>query len=119
VKTRLRALRIGDQLFAWTARVGHTTGDGACRRYVRLRVWGGGKNSQRLQADLLSTYEGGPWGYCTTDTAFPTPRDVRAVVDHALARGWDPAARGGVFVLQDNTMIHTGFVVTAQQGATR
>ncbi|GAA4582569.1 hypothetical protein GCM10023194_17660 [Planotetraspora phitsanulokensis] len=112
VKTRIRTLRIGDQVFAWTGRVGHTTGDGACRRYVRLRVWGGGKNGRPLQADLLSTFEGGPWGYCATDTAFPTPRDVRVVVDHALASGWDPAARGGVFLVQDNPSALTGFVIT-------
>jgi hypothetical protein len=112
VKTRMRTLRIGQQMFVWSAQVGHTTGDDTCRRYIRLRVWGGGKNSRRLQADLLSTYEGGPWGYCATDTAFPTPRDVRAVVDHALAHGWNPAVRGGVFLLQDSPLILQGFVIT-------
>ncbi|MEU0569024.1 hypothetical protein ABZ297_27120 [Nonomuraea sp. NPDC005983] len=114
MKGRMRTLRIGDRAFLWTAQIRHTKHGADCRRYVRLRVWGGGKNSGRLQADLLSTYEGGPWGYCATDTAFPTPRDVRAIVDHALAAGWNPLARNGAFQLPADSVELPDFQVTHQ-----
>ncbi|GAA3310161.1 hypothetical protein GCM10020219_015310 [Nonomuraea dietziae] len=100
VKTRLRALRIDGRTYVWTARIGHTVHSDDCRRFVRLRVWGSGKNGQALQADLVSTYEGGPWGYCATDTSYPTPRDVRTVIERAIQRGWDPLTRGGTFLLR-------------------
>ncbi|GAA2657082.1 hypothetical protein GCM10010412_027520 [Nonomuraea recticatena] len=100
MRTRLRALRIDDRTYVWTARISHTVHSVDCRRFARLRVWSGGKNGQALQADLVSTYEGGPWGYCATDTSYPTPRDVRAVIELAIQRGWDPLARGGTFLLR-------------------
>jgi len=61
---------------------------------VLIRVWGGGKNGQMLLADLESTAPPGPWGG-VGDTSFPTPRDIRAIIDYALEHGWDPTAIGG------------------------
>jgi hypothetical protein len=52
-----------------------------------------------LQADLLSKAVL-PWG-CATDCSHPTPRDVRTVIDYALAHGWDPDLIGGTFSLNE------------------
>lgn len=109
----MRTLRIGDARFAWTARLFHHDDGTDCYRCVRLRVWGGGKNSRVLSVDLLSTSEPGPWGRCTTDTAYPTPRDVRAVIDHALQHGWDPNDVGAPYVLVAGTGLElAGFRVS-------
>ncbi|RBQ18586.1 integrase [Spongiactinospora rosea] len=101
MKGRLRKLRTPGREFAWTADIRHIPGSTDCHRGFRLRVWGGGKNGCLLQADLLSTSGPSPWGFCTTDVAHPLPRDVRALVTRALAAGWDPAAKGGTFVLTE------------------
>jgi hypothetical protein len=95
VRLRLRTLRMGAVNYRWAAEVcNYRDITGEYFRCVRLRVWGGGKNSRVLHADLLSTSEPGPWG-SATDVAYPTPRVVRAVVEYALANGWDPQAIGG------------------------
>lgn len=86
----------------WRAEIHYVQGDGDCHRCVRLRVWGAGKTSQVLQADLLSATWATPWSPCATDTAYPQPADVRAVVDYALAHGWRPGTRGGPFVLSEH-----------------
>jgi hypothetical protein len=65
-----------------------------------VRVWGGGKNSQVLQADLVSKAIL-PWG-CATDDAYPTPKDVRSVIDYALTQGWNPDLAGGTFFLSES-----------------
>jgi hypothetical protein len=83
----------------WSARIHHVAGERDCHRCVRLRVWGAGKNSRALQADLLSKAVL-PWG-CATDSAYPTPADVRSVIDYALASGWDPDLVGGTFFLSE------------------
>ncbi len=75
-------------------------GERDCHRCVRLRVWGAGKNSRALQADLLSKAWALPWG-CATDNAYPASGDVRQVIDHALANGWDPDLLGGTFYLSE------------------
>ncbi|GAB2816513.1 hypothetical protein GCM10027176_21470 [Actinoallomurus bryophytorum] len=64
-------------------------------------MWGGGKNSHALEADLLSKSCASPWTACATDNAYPQPRDVRAVIDYALKRGWDATATGGTFLLSE------------------
>ncbi|WP_199536809.1 hypothetical protein [Spongiactinospora gelatinilytica] len=77
----------------------------------------GGKNGRVLQ--VLSRSGRSPWGFCTTDVVHPLPGDVRAIVARALAVGWDPAARGGTFVLSERE--HAAgwelpdFLVTARQ----
>ena len=101
VRERLRSLRIGEREFTWTARIGHVAGEGDCHRCIRLRIWGDGKNSRALEADLLSKSCHSPWTACATDGAYPQPGDVRAVIDYALERGWDPAATGGPFLLTE------------------
>ncbi|MCP2324145.1 hypothetical protein HDA40_002652 [Hamadaea flava] len=62
---------------------------------------GAGKTSQALQADLLSIAWPAPWEACATDGAYPTPTDVRAVINHALKHGWQPEKRGGTFMLSE------------------
>ncbi|GIF51364.1 hypothetical protein DFJ67_5098 [Asanoa ferruginea] len=101
MRIRLRHLRIGAQTFTWRAVIGHLPGNGDCHRWIRVRVWGAGKTSQALQADLLSVTGPSPWSACATDGGYPTPSDVRAIVDYALTVGWRPAARGGTFVLSE------------------
>ena len=86
---------MGERDFVWVARIGHVPGEGDCHRCVRLRVWGGGKNSRVMRADLLSKSWGSPWNACATDGAYPGPRDVREVILYALEHGWDPAITGG------------------------
>jgi hypothetical protein len=101
VRERLRRLRVGEREFVWTARIGHVPGERDCHRCIRLRVWGGGKNSRVLEADLLSKTWGLPWSACATDGAYPGSGDVRAVIDYALERGWDATATGGSFLLSE------------------
>ncbi|MEW9532433.1 hypothetical protein [Microbispora sp. NPDC049125] len=66
-----------------------------------MRIWGAGKNSRALQADLLSKSWPAPWGACASDDAYPSPTDVRALVERGLALGWDPSVRGGTFLLTE------------------
>lgn len=100
-RNRLRTLRRGDQVITWTARIRHVPGSGDCHRGIRVRAWAAGKNSQALEVDLLSTNWPAPPGACATDGAYPTSGDVRAIVDHALAHGWEPGQRGGTFRLTE------------------
>jgi len=98
---RLRKLRVEGRDFVWKAEIRHVDGSGRCHRCIRVRVWGGGKSSRPLQVDLLSKSWALPWG-CATDTSYPTPADIRAIIGHGLALGWDPDARGGAFVLTED-----------------
>ena len=101
MKTRLRHLYADGRRYAWRAEIRHVPGTAVCHRCVRVSVWGSGKNGRTLRADLLSTAWDLPWG-CATDDSYPTPADVRAVVDFALASGWEPEAIGGEFVLTES-----------------
>ncbi|MGW0433725.1 integrase [Micromonospora sp. NPDC003197] len=102
MKSRLRKLYAHDRQFTWTARITRVTVNQRCHRCIQLRIWGAGKNSQVVRADLVSTAPPTPWGDpCRTDGAYPTPREVLAVIDHALAHGWQPDAIGGTFVLTE------------------
>ncbi|SCL58373.1 hypothetical protein GA0070604_3818 [Micromonospora eburnea] len=101
MRTRLRQLRIDARTFVWHAEIRHAQGSGDCHRCIRLRVWGAGKTSQALQADLLSVAWPAPWGACATDGSYPTSADVRAVTSYALGHGWQPERRGGTFVLTE------------------
>jgi len=82
--------------------IGHVQGSGDCHRCSRVRVWGAGKTSQAIQADLLSVAWPTPGGACTTDGAYPARADVRAIIGYALEVGWQPEARGGTFVLSEH-----------------
>ncbi|MFI9552104.1 hypothetical protein [Nonomuraea endophytica] len=112
MRARLRRLKAGERQFIWMGRISHVAGDGDCHRCVRLRVWGAGKNSQVLQADLLSKAVL-PWG-CATDDSYPTPKDVREVIDCALAHGWNPDLVGGAFFLGEDASEFelAGFLLT-------
>ena len=116
MRTRLRELHASGRAFAWKASIGCAPGPGDCHRCIRLRVWGAGKNSRALQADLLSTTWPAPQGAWASDAAYPTADDVRAVISYGLAHGWDPDARGGTFLLTEREHAHalelTSFLVT-------
>lgn len=77
-------------------------------------MWGAGKNSRVLQADLLSKAVL-PWG-CATDSSYPTPKDVRNVIDYALAHGWNPDLSAGTYFLTEadhaSTFELTDFLLT-------
>ncbi|HET7012730.1 MAG TPA: hypothetical protein VFI65_02395 [Streptosporangiaceae bacterium] len=116
MRRRLRTLRIGDVRYRWTAELCYDRDDSQdLHRCVRVRVWGAGKNGQVLSADLVSTSDPGPWGSGVTDVAYPTPKDVRAIIDSALAHGWDPATVGSRYELGPEAgPAVTGFRVTSQ-----
>jgi hypothetical protein len=116
LKRRLRTLTIGDVRYRWTAELCWYRDAGLeYHRCVRVRAWRSGKNGQVLCADLVSTSDPGPWGSGVTDVAHPTPRDVRAIVDYALADGWNPAAVGGRYELSpDSALAMPGFRITDQ-----
>lgn len=101
MRKRRRRLRFDRREFLWTARIGHAEQpDGTCRRAVLVRVTDvAAPGGRALVADLVSASAPGPWGYCATDTAHPTPRDVRLLVEHALAVGWESDVPGAPLVL--------------------
>ncbi|MFI6297769.1 hypothetical protein ACIBEJ_39685 [Nonomuraea sp. NPDC050790] len=99
MRARTRRLHAAGRDYIWTARLSHVSGDSDCHRCVRVRVWGAGKNSQALHADLLSKAVL-PWG-CATDDSHPTPADVLQLITHALAQGWNPDHVGGSFFLSE------------------
>lgn len=116
VRTRLRQLRVDGRSFVWRAEISHVLGSDDCHRCIRLRVWGVGKTSQVLQADLLSVAWPAAWGACATDGAYPTPADVCAAVSYAVEHGWQPRQHGGTFVLSEHDHADgfalPGFVLT-------
>jgi hypothetical protein len=101
MRTRLRQIRVDARTFVWRAEIRHARGSDDCHRCIRVRGWGAGKTGQALQADLLSLAWPAPWGACATDGAYPAPADVRALISYALEHGWQPALRGGTFVLSE------------------
>ncbi len=100
----LRTITIEGRAFRWIADWIDIEG----RRTIRLRVWGGTKTSQALQAHLVATFrefraavERGEILRRTAvvDDTYIRPRDVRAAIEYALAHGWDPRASGQPFRL--------------------
>ncbi|MEV6828507.1 hypothetical protein [Amycolatopsis sp. NPDC051102] len=114
MRRRLRTLRVGERDYTWRATIGHVAGDGdEVHRCIRVRVWGAGKNSRALEADLLSKAVGDGWPAVATDGSYPAPADVRCLVAHALTAGWEPAAPGGVFRLTEAHGLELpGFLIT-------
>ncbi|WP_327034354.1 integrase [Micromonospora ureilytica] len=97
MRARLRQIHIDGHTYTWRAALHRVQIDGFHHRAVYVRAWGGGgKNSQKLEADLLSAP--GPY---VVDDGYPTPADVRAVIICGLESGWQPEQRGGTFVLSD------------------
>ncbi|MBM7490331.1 hypothetical protein JOD64_001553 [Micromonospora luteifusca] len=97
MRARLRQIHVGGQTFTWRAALHSVQVNGFYHRAVYVRVWGsGGKNSQKLEADLLSAP--GPY---IVDNGYPTPADVRVVISYALEHGWQPEQRGGTFALSE------------------
>ncbi|MCG5438249.1 integrase [Micromonospora foliorum] len=97
MRARLRQIHVDGHTFTWRAALHSVQVNGFHHRAVYVRAWGsGGKNGQKLEADLLSAP--GPY---VVDDGYPTPADVRAVIICGLKSGWQPEQRGGTFVLSD------------------
>ncbi|WP_410583177.1 hypothetical protein [Amycolatopsis sp. lyj-108] len=114
MRRRLRALRVGERDFTWRARIGAVPGDtGSLHRCINVRIWGDGKNSRALEADLLSKDMGVGWAPVETDGSYPGAVDIRRLIEHALTVGWEPDVRGGTFLLtEEHGLELPGFLVT-------
>lgn len=114
MRTKLRALRLGERTYTWRATIGHVAGHGVdIHRCVRVRVWGTGKTGRALEADLLAKATSVGWMPAATDGSYPAPADVRCLVEHALALGWDPGAVGGTFrLVEEHEVELPGFLLT-------
>lgn len=114
MRNRLRTLRARAHSYTWRATIGSVRGDGVdLHRCVRVRVWGAGRNSLALEADLLSKATSVGWTPADTDGSYPSAADVRRLVEHALAAGWDPGALGGTFRLtEEHGLELPGFLIT-------
>ncbi len=114
MRKRLRELHVAGRSFVWKAEILHVPAEGDCHRCIRVRVWGSGKNSQALQADLLSTSWDSHWGACATDGTYPSSGDVRALIVYAVAHGWEPDRVGGTFLLseRDHAFELANFLIT-------
>ncbi|WP_371495988.1 hypothetical protein OG871_09780 [Kitasatospora sp. NBC_00374] len=95
---RLRRLRFDGHEFRWTGRIGYE-GTPYVRRCVYLRIRGGGKQGSLLAVTLVSGPSGSSGGWFV-DSSYPTPREIRAVVEQALGEGWQPLVKGGGFTLR-------------------
>jgi hypothetical protein len=111
VKSRLRKLHIDGWEYTWKADVRAAPGpDGRRHRCIRIRVWGGGKTSCALQADVIENFRLGQ-----TEESYPYPAaaDVGVLIDYGLRAGWVPAAPGGTFqITSEADVTLPGFVLT-------
>lgn len=111
MKSRLRKLHIDGREYTWKADVRAAPGpDGRRHRCIRIRVWGGGKTSCALQADLI---ENGRPGQTEESYPYPAAADVRVLIDYGLRAGWGPGDLGGTFqVTSQADVTLPGFVLT-------
>ncbi|MGW0215147.1 integrase [Micromonospora chokoriensis] len=125
MRSRLRRLHIDGREFTWKADIRSAPGpDGRLHRYIRIRVWGAGKNGRALQVDVterpysLPTVASGDQ-YVETDVhgsvetyPYPTAADVRVLVRYGLSTGWAPGAVGGTFLVMSSAELDLpGFLV--------
>ncbi|WP_406272136.1 hypothetical protein OH779_34205 [Actinacidiphila glaucinigra] len=101
MRKRRRRLRFDGREFLWTARIGHAEQpDGTCRRAVLVRVTDmAAPGGRALVVELVSHRRPVRGGHCATGTAHPTARDLRLLVEHALAVGWESDVPGAPLVL--------------------
>lgn len=83
---RLRRITISGSTFYYTAKWRYPDG----HRTVILTVWGDDKSHRPLRANIRA------WAI--------TPKGVRAIIEYALTRGWNPATRGAPFDLSANEL---------------
>jgi hypothetical protein len=104
MRRRLRKLHVDDREYVWRAEIGCLPGDGGdLHRCINVHIWGAGKNSRVLVADLLSTSKSVGWHPAATDGAYPTADDIRQLIDRALTLGWEPDTLGGTFLLTESS----------------
>jgi hypothetical protein len=96
MRDRLRKLHFEGREFVWKADIRAAPGgDGYRYRYIRVRVWGAGKNGCVLQADLMEVPD--PAAPAETTYAYPSAAIVLRLVSWGLAAGWTPDKVGGMF----------------------
>jgi hypothetical protein len=96
MRDRLRRLHVDERTFTWKADIRAARGaDGYRHRYIRVRVWGAGKNGCVLQADMKEALD--PAAPGETTYAYPSAAIVRRLVTWGLAAGWTPDKIGGMF----------------------
>jgi hypothetical protein len=96
MRERLRKLHVDGREFTWRADIRAGPGAGGRRlRYIRVRVWGAGKNGCVLQADLTESPVTATAEEVTY--AYPSAAIVRRLVSWGLAAGWTPEQVGGSF----------------------
>lgn len=125
MRERLRKLHFEGQEFTWTADIRAAPGAGGRRhRYIRVRVWGAGKNGCALQADMIelpapaepakntpaepaTNAPAEPVEKALAESvgsesaektyAYPSAAIVRQLIAWAQAAGWTPEKVGGTF----------------------
>jgi hypothetical protein len=96
MRDRLRKLHFEGREFTWKAEIRAAPGgDGRRHRYIRVRVWGAGKNGCVLQADLAEVPD--PATPDEMTYAYPSAEIVRRLVAWGLGAGWTADKIGGVF----------------------
>ena len=96
MRERLRKVHVDGREFTWKADIRGSPGaDGRRLRYIRVRVWGAGKNGCVLQADMTELPV--PASPEETTYAYPSAAIVRRLVSWGLEAGWTPEQVGGVF----------------------
>ncbi|GGU49667.1 hypothetical protein [Lentzea flava] len=91
-RRRVRWLRVGADQYVWSVR--HAHDDGVCREFVRLTRDG-------APGQLVLVFRSGDGVYAHAGAVqhpdgrvlnFNLPRVIRAVLDEAIDRGWQPDA---------------------------
>ena len=111
MKSRLRKLHNEGQEYTWKADVRTAPApDGRLHRFIRIRVWAGGKTTCALQADVTERPQPAP---TEERYLYPAAADVRALIDYGLRAGWIPATRGGTFQITSEAEVALpGFILT-------
>jgi hypothetical protein len=92
MKKKLRKIIVENKSFLWTADWFYT--NQSC--VFRVRIWGGDKRSRPLHVNLTSK-----WIWHPIELAYPTPKDISAIITYALVHGWNPSEQGEAHWLKE------------------